>query len=310
MEYEHQPVMLKEVLDFLAVKKGGRYIDCTLGGAGYTRELAKRVGEKGEIMSLDLDQNAIANAQKKLVSEKINNVKLVLGNFKNLKELYGENFDDAKGVDGIVLDLGLSSFQLADKERGFSFQNDSPLDMTFGKEVELSTKQIVNHYPLLELTRIFREYGEEKRAYYLAKAIVESRRKKPITTTQELVGIIAAHGPKRFHTKINPATKIFQALRMETNQELDNLKTVLPAAVELLKIGGKLVVVSFHSGEDRIVKQFLKNAPDVKILTKKPLVPEAEEIQINSRSRSAKLRAALKIEKLETDEGHNKFDNF
>ena len=295
MEYEHQPVMLKEVLDFLAVKKGGRYIDCTLGGAGYTSELAKRVGEKGEVMSLDLDQNAIDNARRKLTSENLNNVQLVLGNFKNLTALYQQNFNDSKGVDGIVLDLGLSSFQLADTKRGFSFQNDCPLDMAFGPEIEISTKQIVNHYPLLELTRIFRDYGEEKRAYYLAKAIVEARHKKPIETTQDLVEIIVAHSPKRFHAKINPATKVFQALRIETNQELENLQTVLPAAVELLKPGGKLAVVSFHSGEDRIVKQFFKNSPNLQILTKKPLVPKAEEVQINPRARSAKLRVALKV---------------
>jgi len=295
MEYEHQPVMLKEVLDFLAVKKGGRYIDCTLGGAGYTSELAKRTGEEGEVMSLDLDHHAIDNAQQKLVSENINNVRLVLGNFKNLTELYQQNFNDSKGVDGIVLDLGLSSFQLADTKRGFSFQTDRPLDMAFGPEIKISTQQIVNHYPLLELTRIFRDYGEEKRAYYLAKAIVEARRKKPIETTQDLVEIIVAHSPKRFHTKINPATKVFQALRIETNQELENLQTVLPAAVELLKPGGKLAVVSFHSGEDRIVKQFFKNSPNLQILTKKPLVPKAEEVQINPRARSAKLRVALKV---------------
>jgi len=294
MVYEHQPVMLKEVLDFLAVKKSGRYIDCTLGGAGYTSELARRAGEKGKVMSLDLDQNAIINAQKKLASENLNNVKLVLGNFKNLAKLYGDEYDDAKKVDGIVLDLGLSSFQLADSERGFSFQNDSPLDMSFGLKTELSTKHIVNHYPLLELTRIFREYGEEKRAYYLAKAIVEARRQKPIATTKELVEIIVSNSPKRFYTKINPATKVFQALRMETNQELENLSTVLPDAVELLKPGGRLVVVSFHSGEDRIVKQFFRKTPNLEILTKKPLIPEEEEVRNNPRSRSAKLRAAKK----------------
>jgi len=294
MEYEHQPVMLSEVLDFLAVKKGGRYIDCTLGGAGYTTELAKKVGPKGEILSLDLDENAIRNAQEKFSKEKIVNVKLVLDNFKNLTEIYRDNFTDEKGVDGIVLDLGLSSFQLSDVDRGFSFQKDGSLDMAFGKEVELSTKQIVNHYPLLELTRIFREYGEEKRAYYLAKAIVAARQQKPIKTTKDLVDIIISRTKKRFHYKIHPATKVFQALRMETNQELNNLKEVLPAASQLLKSGGRLIVVSFHSGEDRIVKLFFKNALDLEILTKKPLIASESEIANNPRSRSAKFRAAKK----------------
>ncbi len=294
MSYQHIPVMLKEVLEYLNPKSNGYFIDCTLGGAGYTLALAEAIGMKGKVLGIDLDPLAIKNAKKIIKEKKLNNIILVPDNFKNLQKIVTENLAVETRFNGVVLDLGLSSAQLDDEKRGFSFKGERPLDMTFGHGGK-STEEIINTYPLLELTRIFREYGEERQAYYIAKAIVGSRKEKRITTTADLVEIIEKVVPARFRQRIHPATRVFQALRIETNTELDSLSDVLPAAVRLLKPGGRLVVVSFHSGEDRIVKRFLKNEGGVKILTKRPLTPSEEETVANPRARSAKLRSAEKI---------------
>jgi len=291
MTYQHVPVMLKEVLEHLQVKPGKKYIDCTLGGAGYTTAIAEK---KGKVLAIDLDDLALNNARKIIEDRKLKNVILVKDNFKNLREIVVGEFPAGTKFSGIVLDLGLSSAQLDDIERGFSFKGSRPLDMTFGPS-DNSTEEIVNSYPLLELTRIFREYGEERRAYPIAKAIVQGRKKKRIKTTTDLVQIVEECVPKRFHQRIHPATKIFQALRMETNTELDSLSQVLPSASDLLEKGGRLVVVSFHSGEDRIVKRYFKSDEGLEILTKRPLIAGEEEVRVNSRSRSAKLRAAQKV---------------
>lgn len=285
--------MLAEILEYLNPSAGQCYIDCTLGGAGYSIALAEKVGPTGKVLGIDLDELAINNAHRQLLEKKLKNVVLVNDNFKNLKTIAAENFP--KGVDGVVFDLGLSSAQLDDETRGFSFKGDRPLDMAFGPKNSRSTADIINEYSLLELTEIFREYGEERRAYQIAKAIVSSRKEKSLKTTGDLLSVIEKVVPFRHYSKINPATKIFQALRMETNEELTVLKEVLPEAVKILKPGGRLVVVSFHSGEDRIVKRFLKDNPEVKVLTKRPLVAQEEETAVNSRARSAKLRAAEKI---------------
>lgn len=285
--------MLAETLEYLNPSAGQCYIDCTLGGAGYSIALAEKVGPTGKVLGIDLDELAINNAHRQLLEKKLKNVVLVNDNFKNLKTIAAENFP--KGVDGVVFDLGLSSAQLDDETRGFSFKGDRPLDMAFGPKNSRSTADIINEYSLLELTEIFREYGEERRAYQIAKAIVASRKEKSLKTTGDLLSVIEKVVPFRHYSKINPATKIFQALRMETNEELAVLKEVLPEAVKILKPGGRLVVVSFHSGEDRIVKRFLKDNPEVKVLTKRPLVAQEEETASNSRARSAKLRAAEKI---------------
>jgi 16S rRNA (cytosine1402-N4)-methyltransferase len=294
MEYQHVPVMLAEVLELLKVKPGGQYLDGTLGGAGYTIAIAQKIGPRGKMLSLDLDKNAIQNAKLKIKNQKLENITLVQGNFKNLKTIATDVFGAEAKFDGIVLDLGLSSFQLDDTNRGFSFKGERPLDMSFGPEIDNDTVNIVNQYPLLDLTRIFREYGEEKLAYQIAQAIVEARKLKKINTTSDLVAIIEARIPFRFRRRIHPATRVFQALRMETNEELKNLSEVLPQALELLKKNGRLVVVSFHSGEDRIVKRFLKANPEVTVITKRPLVPTVSETETNPRARSAKLRAAVK----------------
>lgn len=299
--YAHVPVMMNEALKYLAPSRGSWFVDCTLGGAGYTLALAAKIGEEGKVLGLDLDELAIRNAQKEIKIRKLKNIVLVQDNFKNLKNIVAANFGINARFNGIVFDLGLSSAQLEDETRGFSFKGDRPLNMAFGTGAKgnipagRSTGEIVNHYPLPELTRVFREYGEEKRAYQLAKAIVAARRLKRITTTADLITIIEQAVPFRFYSKIHPATRIFQALRMETNDELESLALVLPAAVSLLKKHGRLVVVAFHSGEDRIVKRFLKGSKELLTLTKKPLIPTETEVKNNPRARSAKLRAAIKI---------------
>ena len=294
MTYQHIPVMLDEVIEYLQPKPGKKYIDCTLGGAGYTITLAKLVGQSGQVIGIDLDEMAISNAQKLINEKKLQNITLINDNFKNLETIIGENISPEAQFDGIVFDLGLSSAQLDDEVRGFSFKGERPLDMSFGPANQKSTEEIVNHYDLLELTKIFQDYGEEKHAYRIAKAIVAARRVKRIKTTADLVSVIEDCIPFRYRSKIHPATRVFQALRMETNEELMSLAEVLPSAIKLLKPQGRLVVVSFHSGEDRIVKRFLKGEVNIKILTKRPLIPTEAETEGNPRARSAKLRAAEK----------------
>ena len=315
MEYQHIPVMLNDVLAGLEPKPGQVFIDCTLGGAGYTLALAKAVGPKGKVLAIDLDDLALENARKKIKLAGISNIVLVQDNFRNLQNIVKENFPDNSNVDGIVLDLGLSSAQLDDESRGFSFQGDRPLDMAFNQEghTAVATTTIVNRYSLERLTHIFREYGEEPKAYLVAKKIVEKRKKNWIRTTGQLLEIIFQVIKPNPRSRINPATKIFQALRMETNKELEALEEVLPAAISLLKSGGRLAVVSFHSGEDRITKEFFKteskdcicpttvpvcvchHQATLKIITKKPIPVSDVESNLNPRARSAKLRLAQKI---------------
>lgn len=294
--YEHQPVMLAEVLEYLNVKAGDLVVDGTLGGASYTLALSRAVGDSGRVLAIDLDDLALDNARQLIEENKYLNITLKSGNFRNITELATEVFSDNAKVNGIVVDLGLSSAQLADRERGFSFQGERPLEMAFGEGTG-RTKKILAKYSLLELTRIFRDYGDERFAYQIAKKIVEQRKSKEINNTKDLVDIILSALPARFRaSRLNPATKVFQALRIETNQELEALEEFLPASLDLLASGGRLVVVSFHSGEDRLVKNFFRdnNKKELDILTKKPIVPSSSEIETNPRARSAKLRAAQK----------------
>ena len=307
--------MLDDVLAGLEPKPGQSFIDCTLGGAGYTLALAKLVGPEGKILSIDLDDLSLKNAKEKIEKAKILNIVLVQDNFRNLQTIADENFPADFKVDGVVLDLGLSSAQLDDESRGFSFQGDRPLDMAFNQEghTAIATTTVVNRYPLERLTHIFREYGEEPKAYLVAKKIIERRKKNWIKTTGQLLEIIAEVLKPNPRSRINPATKIFQALRMETNRELEALKEVLPAAANLLKPGGRLAVVSFHSGEDKIVKEFFReeskdcvcpssvpvcvchHQASLKIITKKPIPASDKESNLNPRARSAKLRLAQKL---------------
>lgn len=317
MTYKHTPVMLKEVMEILNPRPGQDFIDCTLGGGGYTLAIAKRILPKGKIISFDLDELAINNFKSKILNLKLTNIILAHENFKNLQIIIKKYFAADAKFDGIVFDLGLSSAQLQDRSRGFSFSLPlAPLSMNFGDSIKERAENIINNWRAQDLAKIFRDYGEEKAAYKIALAIVRQRQAKRIAAAGRLVEIImkAKHFTAASHqTKIHPATKVFQALRIAVNQELENLRLVLPQAVNLLKAGGKLIVISYHSLEDRIVKQYFKeeskdclcppvlpvcrcgHKASLKIMTKPLLRPSGEEVLKNPRSRSAKFRAAAKI---------------
>lgn len=290
----HQPVLLKEVLEYLSPKPGENFVDCTVGGGGHTAAILKKNRPKGKVLGIDHDEEIL----KKL---KVNGrLILVCDNFVNLKNIVKEyNF---KPVHGILLDLGLSSWHLEKSGRGFSFQKDEPLLMNYESEIKnkiLTAREIVNNWPEEELVKIFREYGEERFARRIANQILKTRTVEPIKTTFQLVNIIKRVIPPKYrYSRIHFATRTFQALRIAVNRELENLKKVLPQALELLEKEGRLVVISFHSLEDRIVKNFMRGSAKeehLKILTKKPIISSEEEIKLNPRSRSAKLRAAIKI---------------
>jgi 16S rRNA (cytosine1402-N4)-methyltransferase len=315
MEYRHQPVMLREVLELLKPYSGGNFIDCTLGGGGYTRAIAERVMPSGRLLSIDLDNLAIRNAKKNLLE----NIIIVHGNFKNLKKIIETNWPsrENKNFNGVVFDLGLSSAQLEDRSRGFAFKMDAPIDMAFGGQDDalISTKDILNNHSEEELFKIFINYGEEKYSRSIARNIIKTRKTKPITTTGELVKIISQAVPPsvRYNKHRHFATKIFQALRIATNDELTNISEALPQALSMLASGGRLAVISYHSLEDRIVKNYFKlesrdclcppempvcqcgHKARLKIITKKAITPSPEEISANPRARSGKLRVAEKI---------------
>jgi 16S rRNA (cytosine1402-N4)-methyltransferase len=309
----HKPVLLDKVLEYLEPKPGENFIDCTVGGGGYTLALSDKAGKKGRIFGLDLDEKALNRAKKRLDKEKAGNVKFIKGNFVDLTKLIEEN-GGKKGIfAGIVLDLGLSSDQLEDEQRSFSFKGDRPLDMSFSSGE--TTRKIVNNYSEEDLESIIKDYGEERFAKRIAGNIVKNRQREEIKTSKQLKDLIEQAIPKGYYKKIEPATKTFQALRIASNDELNNLKKALPQAVELLKEGGRAAVVTYHSLEDRIVKNYFRQEskdcicpPDnwicncghfaqLKILTKKVIVPLKEEIADNPRARSAKLRVAEKIVK-------------
>lgn len=316
MEYQHTPVMLKEALKYLNPRPGQNFIDCTLGGAGYTIAIAKKVGKDGKVLAIDLDKLAIDNAKKLIKEYKHTNIILANDNFKNLSKIVEKYFGNKESAKfhGIVLDLGLSSAQLQDRDRGFSFQLDAPLNMAFGQTTGETTERIVNNRRAEELERIFREYGEERFAKKIARKIVEYRKLKSIKTTGQMVEIIKSALPKKYlYCKIHPATRVFQALRIATNKELENLEQVLPQAMDLLAPKGRIAVVSYHSLEDRIAKYFFKReskdclCPPIcpvcrchhkarlKILTKRVVMASEEEVLNNPRARSAKLRVAERI---------------
>ena len=296
----HEPVLLNEVIQYLAVKKDGKYIDATVGGGGHAQAVCNL---NGKLLGIDCDPEALNSAREYLttacpVQRDVGpnaSWRLASGNFKDLKQIASSN-DFAK-VDGVLFDLGVSSYQLTNVKRGFSFNSDEPLDMRMDPSLAVSAQDLVNGLTQKELEKLFWGMSQEYRFKRLAKAIVEQRRLKPIKTCCELSEIIIkALG--RGKSKIHPATKVFQALRMVVNDELNNLRQALPQAWELLNEEGRLVIISFHSGEDRIVKQFFKRMEEeekLKILTEKPIGPREEELKLNPRSRSAKLRAAEKL---------------
>lgn len=274
--------------------------------------IAERIGPKGKVLAIDLDKTAIENAKAQIAERKLQNIILVNDNFKNIAEIAEGHFKNIK-VNGIVFDFGLSSAQLDDRKRGFSFQFNAPLDMRFNSQNGYGADYIVNYYKQEELEKILKEYGEERFAKLIAAAIIAERKIKPITSTFQLVEIIKRTVFKKYlFGKIHPATKTFQALRIAVNQELENIKQTLPQATDLLAPGGKIAVVSFHSLEDRIIKNFFRqeardclcppefpvcrcgHQKSLKLLTK-AIAPSDEEIKNNPRARSAKLRVAEKI---------------
>ncbi|KPJ72992.1 hypothetical protein AMJ48_02830 [Parcubacteria bacterium DG_74_1] len=291
----HIPVLQKEVLQYLDPKPNENFIDCTIGNGGHTLAILEETSPKGKILGIDADEEVIKNlkTQPRLFRKRTT---FVCDNYVNLQEIVKKY--KFRPIHGILFDLGMSSWDLEGSGRGFSFLKKEPLDMRYNLQNPLTAEKIINYWSAPEIERILRNYGEESLARPIARSIIELRKEKPITNTSQLVEIIKNYLPRRFQQKkIHPATKTFQALRIAVNDELNNLEKVLPQALAVLKPGGRLVIISFHSLEDRIVKNFCqsRSSIDLKILTKKPVGPTAKEIKINPRSRSAKLRAAVKV---------------
>lgn len=313
MEFEHKPIMLEECIEFLNIHPDGVYVDGTLGGAGHSSEILKRLGPKGLLIGIDQDQSAIDAARKKLL--KIDtNARFVIKhtNFENIREAISEQKNPL--ADGVLLDLGVSSYQLDEAERGFSYQQDAPLDMRMNRDDPLDAKTLVNTWSPKELTRIIRDYGEEKWASRISEFIVRSRETQEIDTTGELVDIIKAAIPAAARREgPHPAKRTFQAIRIAVNRELDALENMLKDVPELLKPGGRLVIITFHSLEDRIVKKAFQRLaqgcvcpkelpqcvcgikPKIRIITRKPVTASDHELAMNPRARSAKLRVAEKL---------------
>ena len=294
MESVHIPVLQNEVVKFLDPKPNNDYVDCTIGEGGHAQTILEKILPNGKLLGIDLTEELIEALKLKFKDFKQNLV-LVCDNFSNLKEIAEKH--GFRNVSGVLFDLGLSSWHLEKSGKGFSFMREEPLDMRY--EGGVSAEEIIDRCSEEEIARILKEFGEERFARRIAKAIVEKRRVKPIKTTFQLVDVIRSAVPLWYRKRrIHFATKTFQALRIAVNGELENLKETLPQAVDILKTGGKIVVISFHSLEDRIVKNFFReNSKNgkLKILTKKPVVPTIEEVRVNPRARSAKLRVAVKI---------------
>lgn len=306
MEFAHIPVLLEQCLDGLDIKPDGIYFDGTCGGAGHSREIAKRL-TTGRLIGIDRDPDAVAVASEKLSGLP---AQVVRGNYSEIKQIA----DDLgiSGADGILLDLGVSSYQLDNAERGFSYHNDAPLDMRMSKE-GTSARDIVNEYSKEQLTKILYEYGEEKFAPRIAETIIKRRSEKPVETTTELADIVRDSIPAKFRRDKNPCKKTFQAIRIAVNCEFDHLDRALDEGFELLKPGGRFCIITFHSLEDRIVKQRFAgwckgctcppdfpvcvcgNKPKGKLVCRKPLEASEEELEANPRSRSAKLRIIEKL---------------
>ncbi len=305
----HYSVLLKESLANLNIKEDGVYIDATMGYAGHSKKILKEL-KRGFLFAFDADQEAI-NYSDKVLSEIGDNYKIFHANFKDMKKLLAQ--ENVFQVDGILFDLGFSSPQVDNKERGFSFMQDAPLDMRMDQEAALTAYEVVNTYSEEELLKIFYTYGEEKLSKVIVNLIVKKRKQINIKTTLELVDIIKEAVGANYFFKNHPERKIFQAIRIEVNQELKVLEEVLPQAISLLKKKGRICVITFHSLEDRIVKKIFKKysevnemvkglpsipeeyQPLIKIINKKPILPSLEELQENSRSKSAKLRVIERI---------------
>ena len=290
----HIPVLLNEVIKLIDPKENENYIDATLGEGGHTLALLQKTSPAGKVLGIDLDPETLEIAHRKLQAFG-DRLVLVNDNFKNLEEVV-EN-QKFKEISGIVFDFGMSSRDIDESGRGFSFLKDEPLLMNFGSDAMLTAENIVNGWPEGELEKIISLYGEEKFARQIARGIIARRLVKPIKTTFDLVEVIEKATPNFYHHgKIHPATRTFQALRIAVNDELNSIQKGLEASLKVLSSGAKIAAISFHSLEDRIVKNFFRdNKKTLKILTKKPVVPAQVEILNNSRARSAKLRVAQKI---------------
>jgi len=289
----HKPVLLKESIEYLKVKSDGIYVDATIGTGGHAEEILKKLGS-GLLIGIDCDISAIEISKKRLEKYK-RKLKLFCSNFVDIRKILSDL--KIQKLNGILFDLGTSSVQLSDPERGFSFLKDGPLDMRMDKNTRITAKAIVNTYPENELFRIFKEYGEEKWAKRVSKFIVDYRSKREIETTLQLSEIVLSAIPKKFHfQRIHPATRVFQALRIEVNDELNNIRVGLSEAMRILSACGRIVVISYHSLEDRIVKHFFRDHLDsLNTITKHPVQPGPDEIKENPSSRSAKLRVAEKL---------------
>lgn len=302
----HYSVLLKESIEGLNIHPNGIYVDCTLGYGGHSEEILKRL-DKGFLYAFDQDEEAIAYSKARL-SKVSNRFKIIYSNFVNLKEELAKN--GIEKVDGIIFDLGFSSPQIDDADRGFSFMKDAKLDMRMDKNSSISAYNIVNDYKEEELTTIFYKYAEEKYSKSIAKKIIANR---PISSTLELVDVIKSAVPAKYWMTRHPERVIFQAIRIEVNKELSVLESVLPDAIDLLNVGGRISVITFHSLEDRIVKHVFKEnsevnelvkglpiipeeyKPKIKLINKKPILPSEEEIKANSRSKSSKLRIIERV---------------
>ena len=313
MTFEHKSVLLEETIENLDIKPDGIYVDGTLGGAGHSYHICERLSDKGRLIGIDQDADAIEAATKRLEPFK-DRVTIVRDNYSNIKQVL--NALGISKVDGILLDIGVSSYQLDTAERGFTYkEEDAPLDMRMDKRMQLTAEDIVNEYSEMELFRVIRDYGEEQFAKNIAKHICIARKNSRITTTGELTEIIKAAIPMKMRvTGGHPAKKTFQAIRIEVNKELEVLEQSIDTMIDLLKNEGRLCIITFHSLEDRIVKNKFRdnvntctcppdfpvcvcgNKPKGKIITRKPIVPSDVELEENKRSKSSKLRVVMKVE--------------
>lgn len=310
MDFKHKPILLNECIEGLNIKPDGTYVDCTLGGAGHSSEILKRLNSMGMLIGIDQDKDAIKASEEKL--KDFTNKKIVNDNFAEIKSIFKEL--KLNGADGFLLDLGVSSYQLDKAERGFSYMHDAPLDMRMNTKQDFNAYDVVNSYSKYELQRVIRDYGEEKWASRIADFIVEERKIRPIETTFQLVDIIKKAIPASARRDgPHPAKRTFQAIRIEVNQEISILEDAVNDIIDLLNPGGRICVITFHSLEDRIIKNIFKRrenpctcppefpicvcgkTPEIQIITKKPIVPKEKEIQENPRARSAKLRIAEKL---------------
>lgn len=311
MNFEHVSVLLNECIEGLDIKEDGTYADGTLGGAGHAGEVCKRLSEKGHFIGIDQDTNALKASTERLAYVKPQ-VTLVHNNFSEVAEILKEHAPD--GIDGMLIDLGVSSHQLDEPSRGFSYMHDAPLDMRMNQESDFSAYEVVNEYSEDELFKVIKSYGEENWARRIAQFVVETRQEKPIETTHELVDVIKRAIPAKARKDgPHPAKRTFQAIRIEVNKELDIIRPTILDVVPYLKKGGRLCIITFHSIEDRIVKHTFKEledpctcprnipmcicgkTPQVRVITRKPILPSEEELEFNPRARSAKLRIIEKL---------------